>query len=63
MDTVKSTVASFTHTPQALLRLRGSIQDYDWGKPGSTSLVAKLAPEAVGPDFKNDPEHTYAEVR
>jgi hypothetical protein len=62
MDTLKSAIASVTHSPKPLLRLRGSVQDYDWGKPGSTSLVAKLAPEAVGPDFKVNADHHYAEV-
>lgn len=62
MDTVVSVVASAVHSPRALLRLRGRINDYDWGKPGTTSLVAKLASEAVGPDYKVDPNHTYAEL-
>lgn len=62
MDAVTSTIASAIHSPKALLRLRGSINDMSWGKPGKSSLVAKLAGEGVGPDFSPDPEHTYAEL-
>jgi mannose-6-phosphate isomerase len=62
MDTVTSTIASAVYSPKILLRLRGYVNDYDWGKSGTTSLVAQLASEAVGPDFKVDPKHTYAEL-
>ncbi len=36
---------------------------YDWGKPGSSSLVARLSKNAIGPDFVTDEEKSYAEVR
>lgn len=35
---------------------------YDWGKHGSSSLVAQLAQESV-PDFVIDENKAYAEVR
>jgi hypothetical protein len=65
MNVLKTAVATVTGNAPAnkhLLRLRCTVQDYGWGKPGSSSLAAKLAPEAVGADYKIDPEHTYAEV-
>lgn len=63
MDTIKNTIASATQPKgQRLFRLRGTVQDYDWGKPGSTSLAADLAQEGVGSDFTLDKEHPYAEV-
>jgi mannose-6-phosphate isomerase class I len=65
METIRSAIATVTGgQPETknVFRLRGSIQDYEWGKSGSTSLVAKLASESVGPDYKIDPNHTYAEV-
>ena len=64
MDAIKNTSASATQSKgQKLFRLRGTGQDYEWGKPGSTSLAADLAQEGVGPDFKLDKNHPYAEVR
>ncbi|KZT25058.1 mannose-6-phosphate isomerase [Neolentinus lepideus HHB14362 ss-1] len=45
-----------------LYRLKTSYQTYDWGKQGSTSLVAKLAPGSVGPEFKVDENTIYAET-
>ncbi|KAI0073128.1 mannose-6-phosphate isomerase [Panus rudis PR-1116 ss-1] len=48
--------------PKALFRLKGSIQDYDWGKQGSTSLVARLGKNAIGDDFSLDEKGYYAEV-
>ncbi|KDQ54601.1 hypothetical protein JAAARDRAFT_135320 [Jaapia argillacea MUCL 33604] len=49
-------------TDKHLIRLRTSIQTYDWGKPGSTSLVAKFAPNSIGPDFEVDENAHYAET-
>jgi mannose-6-phosphate isomerase class I len=67
MDAIRTAVAAVTgYAPNEnkhVFRLRGSIQDYDWGRKGSESIVAKFASEAVGPDYKVDPDHTYAEVR
>lgn len=37
------------------------VNSYDWGKRGSSSLVAQLATESV-PDFVIDENKTYAEV-
>ncbi|TFK47139.1 mannose-6-phosphate isomerase [Heliocybe sulcata] len=49
-------------TTKNLYRLKTSIQTYDWGKQGSTALVAKLAPGSVGSDFQVDEKTTYAET-
>ena len=46
-----------------LIRLRGAVQEYDWGNTGSASLVAKLSQNALGPDFKVREDKSYAEVR
>ncbi|KIJ46465.1 hypothetical protein M422DRAFT_778466 [Sphaerobolus stellatus SS14] len=48
--------------PKSLVRIKGSIQNYDWGKEGSKSLVAQLAPQAIGPEFKLEKNKAYAEV-
>lgn len=45
-----------------LIRLNSALQKYPWGKKGSSSLVAQLAPQSVGPDSKLDEDQTYAEV-
>jgi len=52
-----------SHQPNMrnLIRLKGSIQEYDWGKQGSASLVARLAPNAVG-QFSLQNDKTYAEL-
>jgi len=47
---------------QHLYPLHCSVQNYDWGKKGSKSLVSKLAPAAVGSDFKLDENEYYAEL-
>lgn len=47
----------------ALFRLKASTQAYDWGKKGSSSLVAELARGGVQEDFELDEETCYAEVR
>lgn len=47
---------------QRLIRLKGSIQTYDWGKKGSSSLVARLAKNAIGQEFIIDENKSYAEV-
>ncbi len=53
-----------TGPPQKnLFRLKASIQEYPWGKQGSSSLVAQYGPAAVGEEFEVDEEKTYAEVR
>ena len=63
MDAIKNTIASATQSKgQKLFRLRGTVQDYEWGKLGSTSLAADLAQEGVGSDFKLERDHPYAEV-
>lgn len=49
-------------SPKPIHRLKCPVQNYDWGKRGSKSLVARLAPEACGPDFKLDETEAYAEV-
>ena len=46
----------------AVFRLKGSIQTYDWGKKGSSSLVAQLSRGAVKEDFELDEDTSYAEV-
>ncbi|EIN12725.1 mannose-6-phosphate isomerase [Punctularia strigosozonata HHB-11173 SS5] len=45
-----------------IVRIRGSIQQYEWGKPGSSSLAAKFAAESVGSDQYIDENQTYAEL-
>lgn len=47
---------------QKIIRLRGSTQEYDWGKQGSASLVAHLGTNAAGSDFKVDEKKSYALV-
>ncbi|TCD71530.1 hypothetical protein EIP91_008911 [Steccherinum ochraceum] len=49
-------------SPPSLFRLKASLQQYDWGKQGKDSLVAQLAPNAVGPSFSLDNDASYAEV-
>lgn len=49
-------------TTANIFRLKASIQEYDWGKPASSSLVAKYAPAAMGDDYKVDEKKNYAEV-
>lgn len=44
-----------------LVRLRGCVQSYDWGKVGSSSAVAQLA-RAGGAISAIDEEKTYAEL-
>ncbi len=39
-----------------MIRLKCAVQNYDWGKPGSTSKVAQLSTE------KADEEAKYAEL-
>ena len=46
-----------------IFRLKGAIQEYEWGKPGSSSLVAKYAPASVGRDYNIEEDKNYAEVR
>ena len=46
-----------------LIRLRGSIQQYGWGKQGSQSMVAQLGRNGIGGDFTVSEEQYYAEVR
>ena len=50
------------NTPN-IFRLKAAIQEYDWGKPGNSSLVAKYATTSVGKDYKVDENKCYAEVR
>ncbi|KAJ3552008.1 hypothetical protein NM688_g4384 [Phlebia brevispora] len=45
-----------------MIRLRGSVQNYDWGKQGSHSLVAKLGKNGIGPEFELDENEYYAEM-
>ena len=45
----------------SILNLTPGIQDYAWGKKGSSSLAAQLAAVSI-PDFKIDENKTYAEV-
>ena len=45
----------------SILNLTPGIQDYAWGKKGSSSLAAQLATVSI-PDFKIDENKTYAEV-
>ncbi|KZT56126.1 mannose-6-phosphate isomerase [Calocera cornea HHB12733] len=47
---------------QHLYPLHCSVQNYDWGKQGSASLVSELAPAAVGSDFKLNEKECYAEL-
>ncbi|OBZ74466.1 Mannose-6-phosphate isomerase [Grifola frondosa] len=51
-----------TAASKNLIRLKTSIQEYDWGKKGSSSLVARLAANSIGPDFKVDENKSYAET-
>ncbi|EPT00566.1 hypothetical protein FOMPIDRAFT_20241, partial [Fomitopsis schrenkii] len=45
-----------------LIRLRTAVQQYPWGKHGSSSLAAHLAQNSVGPDFSIDESKAYAEI-
>ncbi|CCM05807.1 uncharacterized protein FIBRA_08041 [Fibroporia radiculosa] len=45
-----------------LIRIKSAIQKYPWGKTGNASLVARLAPNAVGSDFQLDGQKSYAEI-
>lgn len=51
-----------SNATQSIVRLKTSLQTYDWGKQGSESLVARLASAAVGSDFELDENTNYAEV-
>jgi hypothetical protein len=65
METIRSTVAAVTNPePETknIFRLRASVNDFDWGKVGDKSLVARLATEGLGSDFKLDPKAYYSEV-
>jgi hypothetical protein len=53
---------NMSSTHANLIRLRGAIQQYDWGKTGSAALVAKLSPNALGADFQVQGDKPYAEV-
>ncbi|PSR70444.1 hypothetical protein PHLCEN_2v13695 [Hermanssonia centrifuga] len=48
--------------PQNLIRLKGAVQEYDWGKEGSQSMVAHLAPNAIGEEFELEESKSYAEA-
>lgn len=48
--------------PKSVYRLSCKVQEYDWGKGGSSSLVAQLAPNAKGPAFTLNKDGSYAEV-
>ncbi|KLO08020.1 mannose-6-phosphate isomerase [Schizopora paradoxa] len=50
-----------TETP-AVFRLKASMQTYEWGKKGSSSLVSQLARGAVREDFELEEETSYAEL-
>ena len=43
-------------------RLQCKVQPYKWGKVGYDSIVAQLAKNSGGNDFKVDPQETYAEL-
>ncbi|GJE92961.1 mannose-6-phosphate isomerase [Phanerochaete sordida] len=45
-----------------LIRLKGFVQQYDWGKTGSASLAARLSRHALGPDFPVEETESYAEI-
>ena len=49
-------------TTKNIFRLRGGVQNYGWGKKGKESLVAALAPHAIGDDFEFSEDQFYAEV-
>ncbi|ORX40886.1 RmlC-like cupin domain-containing protein [Kockovaella imperatae] len=44
-----------------IFKIQPGIQDYSWGKKGSTSLAAQLAAVSV-PDFEVNEDKTYAEL-
>ncbi|KAH8115042.1 mannose-6-phosphate isomerase [Phellopilus nigrolimitatus] len=45
-----------------IFRLKAAIQNYDWGKQGSASLVARYARGAMGDDYEVDEDTHYAEI-
>lgn len=45
-----------------IFRLKGGLQQYDWGKTGSSSVAARLASNAIGGDFRINEQESYAEV-
>ncbi|KAI0649334.1 mannose-6-phosphate isomerase [Trametes meyenii] len=48
--------------PKSIIRLKAATQEYEWGRSGSTSIVARLGENAVGQGFRIDEERSYAEV-
>ena len=46
-----------------LIRLKGTALSFYWGAQGADSLVARLATNAIGDDFKVESGKPYAEVR
>ncbi|KAI0787856.1 mannose-6-phosphate isomerase [Fomes fomentarius] len=47
---------------RSLIRIQAAKQEYDWGRRGSSSLAARLAPNAIGHGFKIDESKSYAEI-
>lgn len=51
-----------TQAQAPVFKITPGIQDYAWGKKGSSSLAAQLATKSIGDDFTVDEDKTYAEV-
>lgn len=51
-----------TQGHQNLIRLKGFVQQYDWGKRGTASLAARLSHNALGRDFQVELDKPYAEI-
>ncbi|TFY77367.1 hypothetical protein EWM64_g6645 [Hericium alpestre] len=49
-------------TDKSLYRIKGSVNNYPWGAKGSSSLVAQLAPNSIGPSFKLEEDKPYSEL-
>ncbi|KAI1797282.1 mannose-6-phosphate isomerase [Ganoderma leucocontextum] len=45
-----------------LIRLQAAKQEYEWGRQGSSSLAARLGPNAIGHGFQQDEGKCYAEI-
>nr|VWO95874.1 Zn(2)-C6 fungal-type domain-containing protein [Ganoderma boninense] len=45
-----------------IIRLQAAMGEYDWGRQGSSSLAARLGPNAVGPTFRVDEGKCYGEM-
>lgn len=60
MESIGKSMKHHNQRSIRLQRLRCSVQNYDWGKRGTDSLVARLS--ALNSSSEIDPEKPYAEI-